>query len=91
MHVKVVAVALGLIGIASGAYGAFGTAVVFDDWLTCQTQAMASLASLPDCRTIPWPSQFGIGIALMLVAVVAIATAWWLLRHARASRDTGPR
>ena len=81
------AVALGLIGIAAGAYGAFGTAVVFGDWLSCQSMAMASLASLPDCRTIPWPSQFGIGIALILVAAVALATAWWLVRHARASRD----
>jgi len=86
MNVKAAAVAAGVIGLGAAAYGAFGTAVVFGDWLTCQSQGMASLASLPDCRMIPWPSQFGIGIVLILGGASGMATAWWLVRRSRASR-----
>jgi hypothetical protein len=88
MRLKAAAVAFGLVGIAAAAYGAFGTMVVLSDWLACSSQSMAGLASIPDCRTIPWPRQFGIGAGLILVGVVGLTIGWWCLRRARAcTRD----
>jgi hypothetical protein len=87
---RFVVVMVGLTGVFAAGYGAFATWVISNDWLACVNPAFQPISDYPSsyCETVPWPSQFGIGIGLLLGGFVAIAAAIWLLRSRYAARPT---
>ncbi len=74
----------GLIALLIGAYGAWGTAMVAEQFFSCPDDRVASLAtSFPTgmCGRIDWFSGFGAGLALIGVGLVGLITVWTLLRR----------
>ena len=72
-----------LAGLSILGYGVWGTYVVFSDWRPCVDPSATPIGDYPTgyCSTVNWPVQFGIGIGMVVVGVLAIVAARWLLRR----------
>jgi len=82
----------GLIALLIGAYGAWGTAMVAEQFFACPDGRVASLAmSFPTgmCGRIDWFSGFGAGLALIGVGLVGLITVWTVLRRGDHFRGRG--
>jgi hypothetical protein len=85
---RFVVVMVGLTGVFALGYGAFGTAVISNDWLSCVNPAFHPLGDYPAgyCESVPWPSQFVTGIGLLVGGLIATVAALRLLRSRYAAR-----
>jgi len=82
----------GLVALLIGAYGAWGTSIVADQFFGCRDDRTASLASSfpPEmCGVIDWISDFGAGLALIGVGLVGLITVWTLLGRGDHFRGRG--
>jgi hypothetical protein len=75
---------LGAAALLPGAYGLWGTSVVVQDWLACDSGRLRAVAtSYPSgyCETVNWLQSFGTGGLLMSVGLVGVVTLVALARH----------
>jgi hypothetical protein len=70
-------------GLFVAAWGLWGTFVVFSDWRPCVDPQATPVGDVPSnyCDLVNWPVQFGIGMGLVAVGVVAVVAGVRLARR----------
>ena len=88
LFARFVVVMVGLTGVFAAGYGIFATWVITNDWLSCVNPSFQPIGGYPAgyCDSVPWPSQFAIGLGLLVGGLVAIVAALRLLRSRYAAR-----
>jgi len=85
---RLIVVMTGVTGVFAAGYGALILWAVSRDWLPCVNPSFAPTGDYASnyCQTVPWATQFGIGIGLLVGGLFGTVAAIWLLRSRYAAR-----
>jgi hypothetical protein len=85
---RLVVVMVGVTGVFAAGYGALILWAVGRDWLPCVNPSFVPTGDYASnyCQTVPWATQFAVGIGLLAGGVLGTGAAIWLLRSRYAAR-----